>query len=125
MGFRIFSRLFERKSLASPDADLLELFGASQSTASGVCITAESALRAISEAIATSPAHVVRKNDAGECEPDPSHPANALLTGEWNAWTSAYDGMLALVIDALTQDRGGIAWVNRVNGRPIEIVRYL
>src|SRR4051794_22897725 len=110
----------ERKSLASPDAALLELFGASQTTFAGVSVTADSALRVpavscairtISEAVATLPCYVAIKDT-----PAPEHPANQFLNGDWNSWTTAYDGMLSLVVDALTSDYGGLAWVNRVDG---------
>jgi HK97 family phage portal protein len=113
MKFRIpWPFRFEHKSLASPDAALLELFGAVP-TAAGITVSAESALRVpgvaaavriISEAVATLPTQ-------------PEMPA-------WNSWTSAFDGLRQLVADALVQDCGGIAWVNRVNGKVAEIIRY-
>jgi hypothetical protein len=73
--------------------------------------------------VATLPAYVARR--AGDdYEPAPDHPANALLSDAWNPWTDSYSGMLALVTDALTRDDGGFGWVNRVNGKPAEIIRY-
>lgn len=90
----------EQKSLASPDDLLLELFGAAPS-ASGVAVSAEAALkcpaviaaiRVISEAAATLPAYVTRDGQR-----DDQHPAQALLSGDWNAWTSSFDGMRDLM----------------------------
>lgn len=119
----------ESKSLSAPSASLLEIFGASTDTAAGVavspavalrCPAVLAAIRVISEAVATLPVRVV---DVVTQQPV-QHPAQALLAGDWNAWTTSYEGMVALVVDALSQDRGGIAWINRVGGRPIEMIRF-
>jgi HK97 family phage portal protein len=48
----------------------------------------------------------------------------ALLTGAANDWCSGYELLRDLVSQALTQDAGGLAWINRANGRPVEIIRY-
>jgi hypothetical protein len=114
MKFRIqWPFKFERKSLASPDASLLEIFGAVP-MAAGVTVSAESALGVpgvaaavciMSEAVATLPV-------SGDLLP------------AWNSWTTAYDGLRQLVAGTLVNDCGGIAWCNKINGRVVEIIRY-
>lgn len=123
----------EAKSLSTPDACLLEIFGAGGATASGVAVTADTALkvpavacavRLISEAIATLPLTVQSVASDGTRAPVTDHPAALLLNGDWNAWTSTFDGLLSITIDALTNDAGGLAWVNKIDGVPVEIIRY-
>ncbi|MFG1463428.1 phage portal protein [Xanthobacter sp. DSM 24535] len=122
---------FTKKSLASPDAVLLELFG-SQPTAAGVSVSTSTAMRhpatacairIISEAVATLPIIVYRRGTDGSKERAGDHPAYGLLHDDANDWQSAYDLKLQLTIDALAHDKGGIAFVNRVAGRPVEILR--
>lgn len=124
-------RIERKSSFASPDAALLEMFGCTP-TAAGVTVTVESALRVpavqcairvVSEAVATLPAYVSQEV-SGEYVRKPEHPAQALLSSEWNGWTSAYEGLLSMVIDAQCRDEGALAWVNRVGGKPVEIIRY-
>ncbi len=119
----------ENKSLTSPEDWLSEIFGAVP-TISGATITAEtalrvpavnSAIRVISEAAASLDLSVKSADEKTIYADDP---AAALLQGEANEWTSGYELIRDLVIDALKQDAGGLAWVNRVEGRPIEIIRY-
>jgi len=121
-------KIFERKSLSAPDADLLALFGASGPTAAGVNVGPSSALqvpavacavRAISEACATLDVKVVRGT-----EEVPDHPVAVLLRGDVNDWTDGFTFVRDLVAQALMFDQGGLAWVNRVGGRPMEIVHY-
>lgn len=130
--FQWASRLFERKSLAEPSDDLLRLFGIAD-TAAGISVTAETALRVpavaaavrlISEAAASLDIRVVEIAPDGTETVLPDHPVAALLTDEANAWTSGFELVRSLVVDALTRDAGGLAWVNWVNGRPIEIIKY-
>ncbi|UJX47169.1 phage portal protein [Xanthobacter sp. YC-JY1] len=126
-------RAAERKSLASPDADLLALFGAAGPTAAGVSVGPGSALavpavacavRAISEACATLDVKVVRR-EAGRGDVEvPEHPALPLLRDAANDWTSGFEFIRDLAAQALIHDAGGLAWVNRVEGRPVEIIHY-
>lgn len=122
----------EQKSLTSPESWLLEMFG-STPTQAGVSVSPETALRVpavnaairvISEAVATLDVEVRRIGADGSETPDTAHPALSLLTREANDFTSASDFLRDLVIDALTRDSGGLAWVNRVGERPVEIVHY-
>jgi HK97 family phage portal protein len=41
-----------------------------------------------------------------------------------NDWTSGFQLIRDLLIEAMLLDRGGMAWVNRVGGKPVEIVHY-
>lgn len=122
----------EAKSLASPDAELLALFGAAVPTAAGVSVGPGSALtvpavacavRAISEAVATLDVKVMRREGATEVEV-PDHPVAGLLRDRVNDWTPGFEFMRDLVAAALIYDNGGLAWVNRVGGRPVELIAY-
>lgn len=120
----------EQKSLAQPDAALLELFGI---TGGATAISGPAALRVpavaaavrcISEAAATSPIRVVRVDEAGTETDAPDHPAHALLTGDANEWTAGWELVRDLVAQALVNDRGGLAYVGRASdGRPVEIIQ--
>ena len=130
MKFRI--PFFTRKSLASPSDELAEIFGI-QPTLSGVNVSAvealkvgavASAIRIISEAAAALDVKVVEIGDDGTETDVPNHPALALLRDQANDWTCGFDFLRDLVIDALTVDVGGLAWVNRVGGKPMEIIHY-
>lgn len=122
----------QRKSLAAPDADLLALFGASAPTAAGVSVGPGSALqvpavacavRAISEAVATLDVKVMRRDGAAEVEA-PEHPVAGLLRDRVNDWTAGFEFLRDLVASALLYDQGGLAWVNRVGARPVEVIAY-
>ena len=130
---RLWPRFLTRKSLANPSDDLYALFGLTP-TASGIAVSAEtalrvpavgSAIRVISEAVACLDV-MVKQVAADGTETDlPTHPVLPLLHNEANGWTSGFELIRDLVIDALTDDRGGLAYVNRVgDGRVMEILRY-
>jgi HK97 family phage portal protein len=121
---------FEKKDvgLANPDPALLALFGAGPegtiSRAQAMTIPAVSAaIRAISEAAATLGVNVVRVEDGVET-PDNEHPVAKLLHADVNDWTSGFELLRDLIATALTNDNGGMAWVNRVDGKPQEIIIY-
>jgi HK97 family phage portal protein len=126
------SNVFTRKSLATPDDALLAMFGVS-TTAAGAAVTpatalqqpaVSSAVRVISEAAASLDVGVISIDEAGAETPDPAHPANQLLRGFANDWTSGFEMIRDLVAEALTRDHGGIAWVNWVEGKPTEMIHY-
>ena len=129
------ARLFRpsAKSLAMPGADLFQLFGLTE-TASGVMVSAESAIkvpavssavRLISEAAATLSRAVVAVAPDGSETPAPDHWASELVSGRSNDWTSAFEMIRDLMVAALTEDRGGILWANRVSGgRIAELIQY-
>ncbi|WP_454917291.1 phage portal protein [Xanthobacter sediminis] len=118
----------DRKSLAAPDSESLALFGASTTTAAGVSVGPGSALavpavtcavRAIAEACATLDAKVMRGTEEVR-----DHPVEGLLRGEVNDWTDGFTFLRDLVAQALIYDAGGLAWVNKLGGRPVEILHY-
>ena len=120
----------ETKSLATPEAWLRELFGISVG-ASGIAVTPASAMqcspvrasvRAITETIGQLPIHVFKRAADGSKERDPAHPAYALLHDAANEWTPATAFKEQLTRDALLS-HGGFAYINRVDGKPIELQR--
>lgn len=130
----ILSRLFkpETKGLADPNADLLALFGLLP-TNTGVTISPQaalniapvaSAMKVISEAAACLDLMVKEVAGDGSETDVPGHPLLALLKGYANDWTSGYELIRDLMIDALSDDRGGLVYVNRVDGVPVELIRY-
>lgn len=130
----ILSRLFkpETKGLADPYLDMMAIFGAIVSSGA-ITITAQdalkmapvaSAMKVISEAVACMDVMVKRVAADGTETDEPRHPVLSLLRGHANDWTSGYELMRDLMIDALSDDRGGLAYVNRVDDVPIEVIRY-
>lgn len=121
----------EQKSLASPDAALEALFGLAP-TSIGLTFSTSEALRVpvvanaiqlISEAVASLDITVKRIEGQNEIDV-PDHPVLQLLRGEANDWTTGFELVRQIVVDALTSDAGGMAWVNRVGGAPRELIRY-
>lgn len=118
-----------KASLAEPNPELLSVFGIgiagaiSRSQALDVPVV-NTAIRAISEAAATLSIKVVRVNADGTETDAPDHAVAKLLQGDVNDWTSSFEFVRDLVVQALTVDNGGIAWVNRVDGKPHEIILY-
>lgn len=81
------------------------------------------AVQVIAEAVASLDVTVVEVD--GDVEtPMPDHPVTRLLRGDVNDWSSGYELIRDLVAQALCHDTGGVAWVNWVNGRPVEIIHY-
>lgn len=122
----------QKSTLSSPESWLTEMFG-STPTQAGVSVSPDaalrvpavsSAIRVISEAVMTLEPQIKRIAPDGTETTDTSHPALPLLKTEANEYTTGPQLMRDLVIDALTLDQGGMAWINRVNGRPMEIIHY-
>jgi HK97 family phage portal protein len=118
-------------TLAAPGEELLALFGALPGTASGVAVSAESALRVpavacavrvIAEAVAQLPLITYQRGKNGTKERATDLPAYALLHDDANEWQSAYDLKLQLQTDALLHGNG-YGFVNRVGGTVREIIR--
>lgn len=124
-----FSRS-EAKSLANPSEEEYALLtgGAilgSVSAATALSVPAvQSAVRVISEAAASLAIGVVSIAADGTETPAPDHPVAKLLADQPNDWTSTFDLIRDLVAAALVEDKGGIAFVNRVDGEVREIIRY-
>lgn len=124
------SNIETKSGLASPDAWLSELFGATPAT-SGVTVTPRSAMtcapvrcavQSISETIGQLPLHVYAKAADGSKERASDHPAQALLHDFANEWTSASQFREQLTRDALLY-QGGFAFISRVEGKPFELIR--
>src|SRR3989338_1582590 len=82
-----------------------------------------SAIRVISEAAACLDVMVKAVAADGTETNVAGHPLLALLKGRANDWTSGFELIRDLVIDALSDDRGGLVWVNRGEGRAAGAVR--
>ncbi|WP_320202399.1 phage portal protein [Agrobacterium rosae] len=121
----------ETKALT--DEQILDLLGGGVPTATGISVSSESALRVpavaaavrtISEAAASLKVKIVEiAADRTETE-IPDHPVAALLRDEANEWTSGFEFIRSIMVDALCRDQGGVAWVNRVSGEAREVIRY-
>ncbi|HVV43171.1 MAG TPA: phage portal protein [Nitrobacter sp.] len=120
MKFELFGRefKFERKSLSDPGDLEFSIFTRGSS---GLEVQAvANAVRLISEGAATLDIDVIKRGTADKTD----HPALALLRSEANPWTSGYELIRDLTAQACIYDAGGLAWVNRVSGKPVEIIRY-
>ncbi|KAF0136858.1 MAG: phage portal protein HK97 family [Xanthobacteraceae bacterium] len=122
-------KLTEKASLASPDDVLRTLFDAAHSH-SGVSVTPATALGcppvrcavlAISEQVGQLPLQVYRRTEGGK-ERAPNHPAYRLLHDDANDHQSASSLRAQLTQDALLHGNG-FGLINRVDGRPIELLR--
>lgn len=122
----------ETKSLASPDAALFDLFGATPSAA-GVrvtprvamtCAPVACAVNAISQAIGQLPVHTYKRGHDNARERAPEHPAYGLLHDEANEWTPSAKFREEITRDALLYPNGGFAEIIRVDeGKPYELIR--
>lgn len=124
---------FRTEKKALTDEQILEMLGSGTPTATGIAVSAEVALRVpavaaavrtISEAAACLKVKVVEVKEDGTEAEVPNHPVTALLRTEANEWTSGFELIRSLMVDALCRDQGGLAWVNHVNGEAREIIRY-
>jgi HK97 family phage portal protein len=115
------------------DAEILDMLGGSVSTAAGISISSDAALRVpavaaavrtIAEAAASLDRKVVEIADDGTETKVHGHPVNALLAIDANDWTSSFELIRQIVVDALTRDAGGLAWVSWLRDEPVEIIRY-
>jgi HK97 family phage portal protein len=86
------------------------------------CAPVRCAVRAIAEAVGQLPFHIYRRNEDGSKERAPDHPAYALLHDRANAWTSAAKLREDTTQDALLHENGGFAYINRVDGKPVELL---
>ncbi|MEQ8446926.1 MAG: phage portal protein [Pelagibacterium sp.] len=122
---RIGPLKIEWKSLSSPTEVEYEIFtGTPAGGLDPLTLPAvQSAIRLLSEATASLDLKVERKVGAGWSDA-PDHPVAALLADQPNDWSSTFDLIRDLVATALTVDKGGLAFVNRVGNDVREIVRY-
>lgn len=124
----------EEKALPSgtsvPEDWMHELFGGSPATAYAIAgaraLTVPpvaSAVTLISGSIASLDIHIQRRN-GDVWENDSDHPVAELLADQPNDWTSTFALIRDLVSTALCYNEGALAWVNKREGRIVEIVRY-
>jgi len=119
----------EDKALSGPDLEAI--FGIVPTT-NGITVNRDAALRVpavasairlLSEAAATLDI-TVRTTTGTTFEDNHDHPAAVFLNGQVNGWTSGFELTRDLMIDALTRDTGGMAWVNRPTGEIREAIHY-
>lgn len=67
---------------------------------------------------------LVEQRDGAAWKQSTSHPVAELLADQPNDYSSTYELIRDLVATALTQNEGALALVNKVNDKPIEIIRY-
>lgn len=124
-------RLFEKKAITL-DVDLVSILNG-VATSAGISVSTEAALRVpavsaairtISEAAASLDVRVVEIGKGRSETVVADHPVTALLADDANDWTSGFELIRSLVIDALTIDHGALAWVNWRGGEAREIVHY-
>jgi HK97 family phage portal protein len=125
---------FKREEKALTDEQILEMLGGGMPTATGIPVSAPIALqvpavaaavRTIAEAAASLRVKVVSIAADGTETDVPNHPAADLLKHEANDWTSGFELIRSLMVDALTRDPGGLAKVTRSSdGRALQIIRY-
>jgi HK97 family phage portal protein len=123
----------EQKSLATAGS-WWELITGTLPTSTGSYVTKADALavpavanaiQIIAEATATLDIFVKRIEGTTEVDDD-GHPLLPLLRDQVNGWTSSFEFFRQIVVDALTDDAGGMAYVVRASdGRALEIIRYM
>jgi HK97 family phage portal protein len=120
--------IFERKSLADPTPAEFAAFSGGWLSSDGINLLSlpatQSCVRLISEAAASLPIRVEKLADGGAWLEDRGHSVAKLLAEQPNDYSSTFELIRDLVLKALTNDRGGLAYVNRVRGEVREIVGY-
>lgn len=87
------------------------------------CAPVRCAIQAIAVTIGQLPVQVYRRGEDGSKEKDQDHPAYALLHDSANEWTPASTFREEITRDAMLQPHGGFAFINRVGGKPVELIR--
>jgi len=118
--------------VSTPEAWLLDLFGASP-TLAGVTVTPHSAMtcapvacavRSISEPAGSLPLHIYRKLEDGGKEKATDHPLYKILHAAPNSFAPAALFRTQLMADALLQPHGAFAQIIRVDdGKAAELIR--
>ncbi len=86
------------------------------------CAPVRCAVQTISETIGQLPIITYSRDGSGAKERAPDHPAYPLLHDAANEWTPANLFKEELTRDALL-DKGGFAFINRVDDKPVELIR--
>lgn len=119
-------------SLANPDAWLELLFDGASPSVAGITITplvamtcapVRCAVQSIAETIGQLPVTIYQRNEDGSKEPAQDHPAYPLLHDAANEWTPSTTLIEEVTRDAMLQRQGGFAFINRVEGKPVELIR--
>jgi HK97 family phage portal protein len=113
-----------------PEDWMFELFGGG--IVSEYAVTGRKALEvpAVASAIGLISGSVasldilVERRVGNAWELDESHPVAEMLADQPNDWTSTYQLIRDIVATALCHNEGAIAFVNKIDGRPREIVLY-
>ncbi len=120
----------ETKALSAPTSEELLIFTGAIPTeglvgsAEAITVPAiQSAIHLIAGSIASFDILVERREKEAWVS-DTEHPVAKLLADQPNEWQATHELIRDLIATALTVDKGGVALVNRVEGRPIEIIRY-
>lgn len=120
-----------KSGISSPDDWLFEQFAARPST-SGVSVTPLTAMTCppvrravmlVSDSISQLPFHVHKKDSDGSKQRAPDHPVENLLNDAANPWTPPARLIAEVTRDAMLYPNGGFAFINRVDGRPVELIR--
>lgn len=124
------TELEEKAELTDPASESWETLTAPFGiNANGVAVNAESAMRVpavncavrtIAETVATLPAKVFQTAGQGK-EVDENHDAYSLVHDDANGWMSAGKVREVITIDAILWG-DGFGWVNKVGGKPKEII---
>ncbi len=120
-------------TLADPPAWLeLLLSGDFEPSIAGINITPQTAMtcapvrcavQAIAESVAQLPLEIFEQGENGDKSANTNHPAYTLLHGAPNDWTPAATFIEQITRDAILERHGGFAFINRVDGKPIELIR--
>jgi HK97 family phage portal protein len=127
---------FETKdtgTLAYPPEWLEALLnGGFEPTLSGVVITPQvamtcapvrAAVQVVSETIAQIPVAVYQRGEDGSRQSVKGHPVYSLLQMVANDWTAGSTFREEMTRDAFLERHGAFAFINRVDGKPIELIR--
>jgi HK97 family phage portal protein len=129
--FHKFFGLETKSGTATPDPWLFEQFSGGTSAA-GIAVTPRTAMecasvwcgvQAISETIGQLPLKVFQKGVDSSKAVASDHPAYKLLHDAANEWTPAAKFREEITRDALLRPYGGFAFINRVDGKPVELIR--
>ena len=120
--------------LADPPSWLELLFDGASPSIAGITITPLVAMTCapvrgarceaiVAETVGQLPVEIFQRNEDGSKAPAQDHPAYALLHDAANEWTASTTLIEEITRDALLQRQGGFAFINRVGGKPVELLR--
>lgn len=118
-----FRRTVEQKSLTEPtDTELAIFCGSTGTNVNPIYNTAFAmGCRLLGEGAGGLDVNLVTRGDKPQKITD--HPALHIVQVEANPWTSAFEFKRDLLIATILTNRG-VAWVNKVDDRPVEAIQY-